>query len=197
VYTAPVNVPVGTTPAMVSARVFLPNGRVGTVVKERITRATWHPALRIRADSLQPGLFYGYAEGVFAAADDVTMVPPTRTGVASRVALRGDEIPEKYGVHLRGYVRVPQDALYTFYLACDDGGKLRIDDELVVDHDGQHDATEKAGQVALRAGYHAFDLVFFQALGGVALKLSVSAPSTPKQEVPADWLVRAAGSGGR
>ena len=156
---------------------------------ERISRAAWHPALRLRADSLQPGLIYGYAEGVFAAADDVTTVPPTRTGIVTRVALRGDEVQEKYGVHLRGYVRVPEDALYTFYLACDDGGKVRIDDELVVDHDGQHDATEKAGQVALRSGYHAFDLVFFQALGGVALKLSVSSPHTAKVEVPVEWLV--------
>jgi hexosaminidase len=188
-YTAPVEVNVATAPATVSARVFLPNGRVGTVVKERISRATWHAAARVRADSLQPGLRYEYAEGVFAAADDVTTVPPTRTATVPRVALRGDEVPEKYGVHLRGYVRVPRDGLYTFYLACDDGGKLRVDDEVVVDHDGQHDATEKAGQVALRAGYHAFDLVFFQALGGVALKLSVSAPNTAKQEVPGEWLV--------
>ena len=187
-YTAPLEVGVATAPLTVSARVFMPNGRVGTVVRERISRAAWHPALRLRADSLQPGLLYGYAEGVFAAADDVTTVPPARTGIVTRVALRGDEVQEKYGVHLRGYVRVPEDALYTFYLACDDGGKLRIDDELVVDHDGQHDATEKAGQVALRSGYHAFDLVFFQALGGVALKLSVSSPHTAKVEVPVDWL---------
>ena len=195
-YTAPVEVGVATTPVTVSARVFLPNGRVGTVVRERISRAAWHSALRVRADSLQPGLLYGYAEGVFAAADDVTTVPPTRTGIVSRVALRGDEVQEKYGVHLRGYVRVPEDALYTFFLACDDGGKLRIDDELVVDHDGQHDATEKAGQVALRAGYHAFDLVFFQALGGVALELSVSSPHMAKVEVRGEWLAHG-GSGGQ
>jgi hexosaminidase len=188
VYTAPVEEGVAATPVTVSARVFMPNGRVGTVVRERISRAAWHPALRVRADSLQPGLAYGYAEGVFAAADDVTTVPPTRTGIVTRVALRGDEVQEKYGVHLRGYVRVPEDALYTFYLACDDGGKLRIDDELVVDHDGQHDATEKAGQVALRSGYHAFDLVFFQALGGVALKLSVSSPHMAKEDVRGEWL---------
>ena len=190
-YTAPVEVSVATTPATVSARVFMPNGRVGTVVRERVSRAMWHPTVRVKADSLQPGLRYGYAEGVFVAADDVTNVPPTRTGTVTRVALRGDEIPEKYGVHLSGYVRVPEDALYTFYLACDDGGKLRIDDELVVDHDGQHDATEKAGQVALRAGYHKFDLVFFQALGGVALRLSVSTPRVPKREVPSEWIVHA------
>jgi hexosaminidase len=102
--------------------------------------------------------------------------------------LRGDEAPENYGVHLTGYIYVPDDQLYTFYLTCDDGGKLRIDGELAVDHDGQHDATEKAGQVALRAGYHVFDLVYFQASGGTALRLALSAPNAAKREVPTDWL---------
>jgi hexosaminidase len=85
---------------------------------------------------------------------------------------------------------VPDDALYTFYLACDDGGKLRIDGELVVDHDGEHGETEKAGQVALRAGYHTLDIVYFQAGGGAALRLSVSAPGMAKREVPKEWLFR-------
>ena len=190
-YKAPIDVRVAGAPVTVSARVFMPNGRAGSVVRERVSRATWHNAQSLAATALQPGLVYAYAEGQFAAADDVTTVPASRTGVVDHVALRGDEVPEKYGVHLRGYVRVPSDALYTFYLQCDDGGKLRIDGELVVDHDGQHDATEKASQVALRAGYHAFDLVFFQAQGGVALRLSVSAPGLPKREVPREWFAHA------
>jgi hexosaminidase len=187
-YTAPFAVNVAARPATVSARVFLPNGRSGSVVRERIVRAAWHNALKVPRDSLQPGLGYAYAEGVFASADDVTNAAPTRTGIVTQVSLRGDEAPEKYGIHLTGYIRVPDDQLYTFYLACDDGGKLRIDGELVVDHDGQHDATEKAGQVALRAGYHAFDLVYFQALGGAALRLSVSAANAKKHDVPKEWL---------
>jgi hexosaminidase len=194
VYTSPIDVRVTGAPVTVAARVFMPNGRVGSVVRERIARATWHAAVRPRTDSLQAGLLYAYNEGVFAAADDVTTVPPSRTGTVSRVALRGDEAPEKYGVHLGGYLHVPNDALYTLYLACDDGGKLRLDGELVVDHDGQHDATERAGQVALRAGYHAFDLVYFQAGGGVALRLSVSAPGLSKREVPKEWLVHSGDS---
>ena len=187
-YTAPIDVRVGSSPVTVSARLFLPNGRSGAVVREHIERAAWHQALSVRADSLQPGLRYAYAEGLFAAADDVTTVAASRTGIVTQVMLRGDEVPEKYGVHLTGYLHVPDDQLYTFYLQCDDGGKLRIDGELVVDHDGQHDATEKAGQAALRGGYHAFDLVFFQAMGGVALRLSVSAPNATKREVPKEWL---------
>jgi hexosaminidase len=109
--------------------------------------------------------------------------------------LRGDERPENYGVRLTGFLRVPQDALYTFYVISDDGAKLRIDGDLVVDHDGQHDATEKKGQIALRAGYHPLDLGFFQAGGGVALKLAVSAPGMARRPVPSEWFVHTADGG--
>ena len=190
-YTAPFDVSIGGKPVTVSARLFLPNGRSGSVVREHIERAAWHDALNIRADSLQSGLRYTYAEGVFAAADDVTTAPPTRTGIVPQVTLRGDERPEKYGVHLSGYVRVPGDQLYSFYLTSDDGAKLRIDGEVVVDHDGLHDATEKADQIALRAGYHSFDVVYFQATGGAALHLSVSSAKLSKRDVPRDWLFSA------
>jgi hexosaminidase len=190
-YTTPIDLPVTAAPTTVSARLFMPNGRASAVVQERVWRAQWHDAVRARADSLQPGLLYTYAEGVFASADDVTTVRPTRTGTVAQVALRGDEAPEKYGVHLSGFLRVPADALYMFFLSCDDGGKLRIDGDLVVDHDGQHAATVKTGQIALRSGFHTFDVVYFQAGGGAALRLSVSDPHSPKRDVPSEWFVHA------
>jgi hexosaminidase len=188
VYTGPVSVRVSSTPVTVSARTFMANGRSSVVARERIVRTSWRKAEDVRAGALQPGLSYGYREGTFTAADDVRQPGAfDRVGTVPEVGLRGDERPEKYGLRLTGFLRVPKDALYTFYLACDDGGKLRVDDEVVVDHDGQHDATEKQGQVALRAGLHRVEVDFFQAGGGAALRLAVSAPGTARRPVPREW----------
>ena len=118
-----------------------------------------------------------------------------RVGTVPEVGLRGDERPENYGVRLTGFLRVPADALYTFHLVSDDGAKLRIDDDLVVDHDGQHDATEKQGQIALRAGLHRMELVYFQGPGGAVLQLAVSAPGVARRPVPRDWFVHPDGGG--
>jgi hexosaminidase len=180
----------------VSARLFLPNGRASPVVRTRIARATWKEPVSIQANALRPGLTYAYGEGNFTSADDVRDKQLSRVGMVPQVGLRGDERPEQYGVRLSGLLRVPRDALYTFYLVSDDGAKLRIDGDLVVDHDGQHDATEKRGQIALRAGYHPVELVFFQAGGGAALQLAVSAPGVARRPVPSDWFVHT-GYGGR
>ena len=192
-YAGPIDVVVTSTPATVSARVFLPNGRASAVARSRISRATWRPAADVRAETLRPGLAYAYSEGTtFTAADDVRQRAVTRTGTVPEVGPRGDERAEQYGLRLTGFLRVPEDALYTFHLVCDDGGKLRIDDELVVDHDGQHDATEKRGEVALRAGYHRVELTYFQGPGGAVLRLAASARGTPPRPVPREWFFHAA-----
>ncbi|HET7458521.1 MAG TPA: family 20 glycosylhydrolase, partial [Gemmatimonadaceae bacterium] len=195
VYTRPLALRVTPTPVTVSARVYLPNGRTSAVARSRISRATWQKAVAVRADSLQAGLAYAYREGTFASADSVRTArgAPDRVGTVPDVRLRGDERPEKYGLRLTGYVRVPKDALYTFYLTCDDGAKLRVDDELVVDHDGQHATTERHGQTALRAGLHRVEVAYFQGGGGAALQMAVSAPGLAPRPVPPEWFVHASG----
>jgi hexosaminidase len=189
-YVGPLHIPVTPTPVTVSARMFLPNGRASPVARSRIARATWKEPLNVRAAVLRPGLDYAYGEGTFASADEVANAEVSRVGTVPEIGLRGDERPDQFGVRLTGLLNVPRDALYTFHLVSDDGAKLRIDGELVVDHDGQHDATEKRGQIALRAGHHPIDLVYYEAGGGVALQLAVSAPGIARRPVPREWFVR-------
>jgi hexosaminidase len=175
------------SPLTVSARVFLPNGRESPVARGRIVRAIWHSPVAVRPDSLQPGLEYGYLEGKFRSADDVRGLEPLRMGTVPDLELRGDERPEDYGLRLSGLLCVPRDALYSFYLSSDDGSKLRIAGEVVVDRDGQQRDNERPGEIALRAGCHTIEVVFFQATGGAALSLQVSTPGAVKLRVPREW----------
>ncbi len=84
---------------------------------------------------------------------------------------------------------VPEDALYSFYLGSDDGARLRIAGELVFDRDGPQRNNEQPGQIALRAGCHSMEVVYFQASGGAELKLEVSTPPSTKGLVPENWYV--------
>jgi hexosaminidase len=172
------------TPVTVSARAFLPNGRGSPVARARIARATWTEPVAVLADTLRPGLAYSYFEGEFHSADDVRQGRPLRVGTVPDVGLRGDERPEHYGVRLTGLLRVPDDALYTFYLSSDDGAKLRIGSAAVADNDGG----SGQGQIALRRGLHPIEVVFFQATGPAELRLEVSTPGSAKQPVPKGWF---------
>jgi hexosaminidase len=187
VYTGPFELRVSPSPVTVSARLFLPNGHASPVARGRIAQATWHEPVALRSEALQRGLAYAYLEAEFRSSDQINGGTPLRVGTVPDVGLRGDERTENYGVKLSGVLCVPNDAFYTFYLSSDDGAKLRIAGALIVDRDGPQRQSEKPGQIALRAGCHPLEVVFFQASGAAQLQLEVSAPDLPKGPVPRQW----------
>ena len=84
-----------------------------------------------------------------------------------------------------GFVEVPADGIYTFYLSSDDGSQLYLHNNLLVDNDGTHPMSEKSGDVALKMGKHPIIVIFFQGVGGKGLELNYSGPSIEKKEIPA------------
>ena len=104
--------------------------------------------------------------------------------VSSRPSINDLSRGENAGLLYTGYVVLPKDGLYTWYLSVDDGGVLWIDGQLVVDHDGKHANTEKSGKIALKKGPHVFKLAYIQAGSDKALKLEYSGAGIERQEVP-------------
>ena len=72
---------------------------------------------------------------------------------------------------------------YAFRLTSDDGSKLTIDDNLVVDHGGLHGDTSKEGTAALTVGTHALRVDYFEATNGQVLKLEWKKPGSSTFEV--------------
>ena len=82
-----------------------------------------------------------------------------------------------FAVRLKGYFDIKEAGVYGFKLASDDGSRLLINGELVIDHDGLHGASSKSAKIKLDKGYHAFNMDYFQAAGGKAYMLSWKPPS--------------------
>jgi len=80
--------------------------------------------------------------------------------------------------HVTANIDVPVDGTYSFRLTSDDGSRLAIDDEVVVDHDGLHGETSKEGSVDLTAGYHPLQIEYFEAGGGEVLRLEWRTPES-------------------
>jgi hexosaminidase len=184
-YDTPIELPVDEHGVIVSARAFLPDGRTGAVRSARFTRTVLRDA--VVRDDLDEGLAVDYFEGDFRSADELRNATPLRSAVAAAPGLMGDERAERFGLRFTGFVRVPADGIWTFSLSSDDGSRLRIDDRLIIDHDGPHGTSEKAGQIALRAGWHAIEITFFQAGGGKSLGLTITAPGSTPAPAPSDW----------
>lgn len=95
---------------------------------------------------------------------------------------------DKCGMYWRGYVNIPETGGYQFWTESDDGSLLYIDNEKVVDNDGDHGMEERSGVVHLQKGWHSIKIVYYNAGGGYGLKVRYGRLGGEKEELPARML---------
>ncbi len=72
------------------------------------------------------------------------------------------ELIEWFAVQASSRITVPTAGTYRFKLNADDGAKLYIDDNLVIDNDGLHAQIAVNGSITLSAGDHELVMEYFQ-----------------------------------
>ncbi len=90
-------------------------------------------------------------------------------------------------------VREGEAGDYTFYLESDDGSRLLLDGQVVVDNEGLHASQTQAGSVWLGVGLHPIQVDFFDNVADESLSLQYEAPDLgiARQVVPSDRLLLA------
>jgi glucose/arabinose dehydrogenase len=130
------------------------------------------------------GLAYEYYEGTWTALPDFATLNSVEVGGVYSLTLVPRNLQYNYGFRYTGFVNVPADGSYTFYLNSDDGSRLLIGNTVVVNNDGVHTAQEASGAIGLRQGKHALTILYFQSTGTASLTASWSSPSITKQAIP-------------
>ena len=87
-----------------------------------------------------------------------------------------------------GSIRIDVAETYTFYTSSDDGSRLYIDGNLVVNNDHQYGYNETGTTVSLTAGYHDLRLEFFENYSSAVISLSWTPPGGVKELIPANVL---------
>ena len=73
------------------------------------------------------GLRYRCFEGQWDRLPDFDRLPVKKAGVVSNFDIDVRTRPENVGLEFKGFVEIPRDGDYTFYLSSDDGGQLFLD----------------------------------------------------------------------
>lgn len=81
------------------------------------------------------------------------------------------------GLVFTGWVDVPVTGTYTFYLMSDDGSRLWIGDQEIVENDGNHAPIMKTGTISLQQGLHPLRLAYYNAGGGRGLAVYMRNPN--------------------
>ncbi|MCL1033478.1 family 20 glycosylhydrolase [Elizabethkingia anophelis] len=172
-------------PAKIRFATISSSGAKSELYQVQIKQSKWHPA--IKAKSATPGLNATFFSGVFPNTKGIKG-EIIKNEIISNVKLSDTIKMPAFGTKIKGMIRVPEKGIYNFYFTCDDGGVLKIADQLVVDNDGQHAPVMKSGQIALEAGYHPIDVDFIEAGGGFTLKLYYSVNNSEPQPIPDSWF---------
>ena len=96
---------------------------------------------------------------------------------------------DTFSVRWQGWVKPKVSGPHTFFTLSDDGVRLWVNGQLLIDQWTDHAPTEHSGQISLQAGQKVeIKIEFFENAGSATIKLSWSAPGLAKEIVPATQL---------
>jgi azurin/glucose/arabinose dehydrogenase/lysophospholipase L1-like esterase len=98
----------------------------------------------------------------------------------------------KFALKYHARMNIQKPGKYTFHLTSDDGSRLFIDGNEVINNDGSHGPKEKSGRLQLSRGTHELIITQFDKGGGYALSLKWTPPGGEKQDVPKEIFLAGA-----
>jgi len=164
-----------------------------SVTNARGSATSNEAVLTVTGASAGDGLAATYFDNVDFTGTQVSRVDATVNfdwGTGAPVAGFG---ADTFSVRWTGQVLAPATQATTFHVLSDDGVRLWVNGQLLIDDWTVHGAQESSGTIALTAGRR-YDvrLEYFDQTGRAQVRLSWSGPSTPKQVIPQSRLFSAA-----
>jgi hypothetical protein len=167
--------------ALVKARQFNAKGQSSGVVSG---------SYQLIPTNSRNGIQYQYYQGDnWQFLSKFETLAPIATGQTYQ--FRIGDIPKRshtFGIRYSAWINIKQSGQHKFYTYSDDGSKLYIDGEEVVNNDGDHGTLERSGIIELASGYHRIQVDYFNGGGGAWLEVLHKAPGQSKQMVKPELL---------
>lgn len=80
---------------------------------------------------------------------------------------------DNFAARFTSTILIPQAARYRFHLGSDDGSRLFINGQLLLDQDGVHPMSFKSEEIELKAGAHTLQVDYFEKGGEEVLELEI------------------------
>ena len=170
-----------TKTSKVSVRAFRAGKPISETVQSLFTKVK--PLKSINADNIASGINYKYFEGDWNALPNFQDLKPVSTGTSKNFSFSLNKTGDYFGYEFSGLIKIPRDGVYRFYTSSDDGSRLYIDNQLVVDNDQLHGIQEKNGIIPLASGFHSIRVGFFEKTGGEDLRVFISGGGLKRQEI--------------
>ncbi|MCH7689291.1 MAG: c-type cytochrome, partial [Planctomycetes bacterium] len=124
------------------------------------------------------------------AIETLAGMKPKASGIVPEISLNVPQRKQadRFALRFTGEIQIPRSGRYTFFTTSDDGSRLYIGAQLVVNNDGKHGMVEKSGRIELSAGSHPIVVTYFDNGGSDGLNVSWRGPRLKKQKISPDRL---------
>ena len=132
---------------------------------------------------IQPNVTFRFYEGGWNELPDFNQLKPKETGVAAGFDVTAAPRNDQFGMVFEAFLRIEKSGDYTFHLGSDDGSRLLIDGNEIVNVDGIHPFSSKSGKTKLEPGVHKIVVEYFEQGGEEVLKLEFEGKGVPRQSL--------------
>ena len=151
------------------------------------------PPGRPAAAAVRPpkhGLRGSYYQNADLTALALTRVDPTVDFDWGEAGPTEDISPDSFSVRWEGQVVAPANGTFTFFTQTDDGVRLWVNDQQLIDEWVNEAVTEWSGQIALKKG-HKYPIVmeYYENTSAAIARLLWTGPRTPKAIIPTKALI--------
>jgi hypothetical protein len=124
----------------------------------------------------QPGLRYKLYAGSFTRIPNFFPMSMEQEGTMDQflLSLAAKKGRENFAAIFDGYLDINTDGLYRVTIISDDGSKLFIHDQLLIDNDFNHPPQPASRLVRFESGLHPISIQYYQATGGAELAMTLS-----------------------
>ena len=173
--------------SVLKAIAVLPNALPSNVSSEEVKVYHWMNSEK--AKNLQPGISWKYYEPEEnISLESIQTTPVKKEGITNVITEKVKQREEKYALEFDGYIKINKEGVYHFSTLSDDGSKLFIDGEEIVNNDGPHGAVEVYGDAALKKGFHKIKITYFDGGGDNELKVFWQNGNGEKEMIRANVL---------
>ncbi|WP_102408111.1 metallophosphoesterase [Parabacteroides bouchesdurhonensis] len=136
----------------------------------------------------QQGVRYIYYEGEYKSTTDLDSKTEVKRGSFPNFTIKEAAVKDHFGYEFHTWIKIPERGVYRFYTYSDDGSKLLIDGNVIVDNDGSHSARYISGKVALEAGFHELKVLYFESYMGEELEVGIASRNMNETIIPEEML---------
>lgn len=137
---------------------------------------------------LEPGLVIQVLEGAIQSLDQIHDLKMIKKMVVQSIEIPKEVPEDHFALVFIGYIQIPEDGVYTFATDSDDGSRLYINDQILIDNDGLHGMRKIKDHVALKRGLHKFKVEFFEDYYGQDLVVTYKTSEGEEVEIPSSML---------